>query len=110
MMILRAAFPSLCMTNDRTSPLRALMMTLAPIALGKYDRWLERRQRARQGYERRLEQARRDDIWTPPSSHQPEPRERIRIVPPREGWRRYADELSAERRRMTVTNFRDTFR
>jgi hypothetical protein len=77
-------------------------MTLAPIALGKYDRWLARRERARRG----LEQARRDAIWEPPSSHQPQPRERIRIGPPREGWRLYADQLSAERRRMTFTNYR----
>jgi hypothetical protein len=95
-------FDRIKLMTEPPSRLRALMMTLAPIALGKYDRWLARRERARRG----LEQARRDAIWEPPSSHQPQPRERIRIGPPREGWRLYADQLSAERRRMTFTNYR----
>jgi hypothetical protein len=90
------------MTTEPPSPLRALMMTLVPIALGRYDKWIARRARARRNLERQRARLTAGANDTAPH----EPRERIRTGPPREPWRQYADQLAAERRRMTFTNHR----
>ena len=85
------------MTTNRMANLLGL---LSPAWAVAFLRWQRDRERARQKLERmRLAE-------TTPPEYEPEPRERIRIGPPREQWRRYADEISAERRRMTFTNHR----
>jgi hypothetical protein len=93
------------MTTTNPGRLHSMLLAISPHwALARHN-WRERRRRDRQKLERQLEQLRGDAIWEPPSQP-PEARERIRIGPPREGWRWYADQLSAERRRMTITNAR----
>jgi hypothetical protein len=97
------------MTTTNHGRWQSLLLAISPHWALALHNWRERRRRDRQKLERQRDQLRSDPIWEAPSQR-PEARERIRIGPPREGWRRYADELAAERRRMTITNYRDTFR
>jgi hypothetical protein len=97
---------------------------VAPIWLSRFDRWTARRARERQQTQRILARmANGDDTPSMP----PEPRERLHIndiwtrvgrphgqawrqYQPDLSWHRYTDQLRAERRRMTTTNYRDGFR
>jgi hypothetical protein len=91
------------MTTNRMASLLGL---LSPAWAGAFLRWQRDRERARQKLERL-----RTAETAPPI--EPEPRERhvndvfLRMTQHRRGpWRQYADELAAERRRMTITNHR----
>ena len=100
--------------TDNNSRLRKLAWAIAPIWASRFDAWQQHRAKARRQYERELDRLAAGE-GRPIELPSPEPRERLHVDTifrrlnqrrQQQGWLQYADELSAERRRMTFTNHR----
>jgi hypothetical protein len=84
-----------------------LLGLLSPSAAVAFLRWQRDRVRARQRLERLRANANTEPM--PPEPREPRHVDDVFLRMTqhrREPWRQYADELAAERRRMTFTNYR----